>query len=447
MLIKVSKSGLNKWFIWVTYILALFPILTFGLRSVALAIWSLLGLLNFIINNTAKSQAKKNLRYLVIGIAPFVFLVFSLFYSDNYDWGVRRLIQMLPLLIFPIIFYLNRDVIDKAFKDKILWCFSISVMILVFYQMGYTVYNLDFFLGDLTETEIIRNRLSSQDVLNQDVVSGIKTRRYRSALLDITDTHFTYQGLWVIFCVFFMINKAFRFIKRKNIKGYLLLVVSMLLIAWLFMISSRMPILAMFVATFYVLFVIRKIKMKHRIALFGACTSFLVLAYFVFTPLRVRVNEIINTKFDFPSETKTEYNYDSINVRHGIYACAAHIVKENPWFGVGVGDSQDVLNACYNDKIGAKIYTWMDYNTHNQYLFFAVASGMFSLLFYLLFLYLQHKEALKYKNVLYLYFIIVVALISLTENILSRSDGVMFFTFFSSLFLFNNRDIKLHDNY
>ncbi|MDO6759754.1 O-antigen ligase family protein [Tamlana sp. 2_MG-2023] len=444
----MNKQTLLLAFLWATLVIAAFPILTFGLRSIATILWAVLGIVNYCVTPklSIKKDSKKFLHF-IIAMLPFLCLVVSLLYTQNIDYGLKRLTKMLPLLIFPIIFYLNRDVITKAFRDNILWCFSISVMILVFYQMGYTVYHLDYFLADLTETEIVRNRLSNQDVLNQDVVSGIKTRRYRSALLDLTDTHFTYQGLWIIFTVFILIKKAYMFIKRKNLKGYLLLVVSVLLTSWLFMISSRMPILAMFVAAFYVLFISRKIKLKYQIILLGASALFLVLAYLVFTPLRVRVNEIFDAKFDFPTETRTEYNYDSINVRHGIYACASHIVKDNLWLGVGIGDSQDVLNACYNEKIKAKIYTWQDYNTHNQYLFFAVASGVFSLLFYLLFLYLQHKEALKYKNGLYLYFIIVVALISLTENILSRSDGVMFFTFFSSLFLFNNRDIKLHDNY
>ncbi|TXE13002.1 hypothetical protein FUA26_04190 [Seonamhaeicola algicola] len=435
MAIRTNKAFINTCFLWFTFMLSAFPILTFGLRSIVIVLWAVIGVLS--INFERK---KKYVSYLIISILPFIYLSFTLLYSQNSTAGIKRLIQMLPFLIFPLVFYLNKDKFNKEQINKTLWCFSISVILLVFYQIVCSLFRLDYLLADLTNEEIVRNRLSNQDLLNQDVISSMKTKRFRNYLIELTDTHFTYQGMWVIFSVFFLFKEGIRFLKKKRYLGFLLIIISIILVVWLFFISSRMPILTMFIALFCTVFVFKKIKFKLKILLLGLSILVLISSYFTFTTFKARVDEIVNIKFDLPSETKDTYNYDSINVRHGIYVCAAHLVKDNFWFGVGVGDSQDALNSCYNEKIGAKIYTWQDYNTHNQYLYFALATGIFGLFFYLILLYLQHKEALKYKNELYLYFIIVVALISLTENILSRSDGVMFFAFFSGLFLFNSKN-------
>ena len=107
--------------------------------------------------------------------------------------------------------------------------------------------------------------------------------------------------------------------------------------------------------------------------------------------------------------------------------------------GVGVGDSQSELNKCYENKIGAKIYKWMDYNTHNQYLFFLVSTGIGGLLLFLISIYIHLKKSITSRQAMYFYFSIIIILISMTENILVRSDGLMFYAFFGNLFLFNSK--------
>ncbi|MFH4963793.1 O-antigen ligase family protein [Gaetbulibacter sp. M235] len=299
-------------------------------------------------------------------------------------------------------------------------------------------------MAELSKEEIVRNLLSDKNLLNEDVVSGVKIRRFRSFLLDITDTHFTYQGLWIIFSIFFLSKQGLQKFKLKKYKGLLLFGIAIILVGWLFLISSRMPIIAMVIAAFYVMFVLGRITIKSQLLLLLVTLLCLNISYFVFTTFRVRVNEIFKNKFEFPTETKNSYSYTSVNVRNGIYSCVLSLAKENLIFGVGVGDSQDELNKCYTNKIGAKIYTWKDYNTHNQYFFFLVASGLIGVVLFLALLYLHWKTATNRSNQIYLYFITIICLISLTENILSRSDGVMFFAFFSGLFLFNIKE--LNDN-
>jgi hypothetical protein len=78
-------------------------------------------------------------------------------------------------------------------------------------------------------------------------------------------------------------------------------------------------------------------------------------------------------------------------------------------------------------------------NTHNNYLYFLLATGVVGLMSFLMFILYLFKISLKPINVLKVSFCIIIALNFLTENILSRHWGVMFFTFMLIL-LFSNRE-------
>lgn len=436
--IKVNKNILSQIFIWMTFILTTFPIMTFGLRSVAIIVWTLLGVLCSLQNKKLfKEKSKQKKILLLISISPFVYLTLSLLYTQNLDLGIKRLVQMLPLFAFPVIFYLNREKFDWTKLKKILWIFSISVLALVLFEIIYSIFKLDYLLADLTEKELISNNLSNYKMLDEDVVNKIKTRRFRNFILELTSSHFTYQGLWIVFSIFFIGQQAFRFIKTKKVLSFVLLFSALIMVIWMFLISARMPILTMLLSSFAVILALKKIKTKTVMIIVTSSIISLMSAYFIFTPLQVRVNEIFQAKFELPTSGDDIENYSSINVRNGIYFCAYNVIRDNIWFGTGVGDSQQELNTCYQDKIGAKIYTWTDYNTHNQFLFFLLSSGIPGVLLFMLLIYTHFKKALQSKNQIYLYFVLIFCLISLTENLLSRSDGVMFFAFFSGLFLFN----------
>lgn len=78
-------------------------------------------------------------------------------------------------------------------------------------------------------------------------------------------------------------------------------------------------------------------------------------------------------------------------------------------------------------------------NTHNNYLYFFLATGLVGLLSFLIFILYLFKKSLKPINALKASFCIIITLNFLTENILSRHWGLMFFTFMLIL-LFSNRE-------
>ncbi len=426
-------------FIYSTFLLAVFPLLTYPVRTVTVIIWVFFGLISVY-------QTRKNLNYkqnygrlnlLIASVIPYLLLCISLLYTENLEDGYNRLRQLLPIIIFPCIFFLNQTKISKTMIKNLCWVFSLSVLIFVVYLIIKSITSLDFLLADLSYEELKSNNLHKTHNLDQNIINKLKTRRFRNFILDQSNSHFTYQGIWIIFALFFLFKECITlFRQRKTI--YLLLVLPIIILTtWLFFISSRMPILIMIAASCFTLLVFNKVSVK-RIFSFSLLTiTALVLSYLVFTPFKARVNELLNYKLELPSSGNDIENYTSTNVRNGVYYCSILTAKENLLFGVGVGDSQDKLNECYTSNIGAKIYTWTDYNTHNQYLFFLLSAGFLAFLFFIFLLIIYLRYALVLQNDLLLYFVSIICLICLTENILSRSDGITFFAFFSGLFLFN----------
>lgn len=438
------KELYNKLFIYSSCLLAIFPILTFSIRSITLIIWIFLGVLCAYHNRkNYRIHSFDHSKYLLlIYILPYILLCISLLYTSNLDAGYNRLRQLLPMVVFPIIFYLNKEIFTPKIIKKICWIFTVAVLLLVLYLMSISIFNLDYLLADLSHKELKSNNLQNIQNLSQSIIDRLKTRRFRNFILEQSNSHFTYQGLWIIFSVFFLFKEFFILLKFKN-KSYIILFLAIVvLLTWLFLISSRMPILVMLIGSFLTLIIFKSIKLKKLITSLVLLSVFLISGFFIITPFKARVNEVLNYKFELPTSGDDIENYNSTNVRNGVYYCSFDTIKDNYLLGVGVGDCQDELNKCFKNKIGAKIYTWTDYNTHNQYLYFFLSTGILGVLSFIFLFYKCFKYAIINKKDLFFYFIIITSLICLTENIFSRSDGITFFALFSGLFLFNHKIAK-----
>jgi O-antigen ligase len=138
-------------------------------------------------------------------------------------------------------------------------------------------------------------------------------------------------------------------------------------------------------------------------------------------------------------EGKYEVMHKTMNseeIRAGIYFCSLTLIKDSWLFGHGIGDVNDKLNECYKEKIKSDVYQTFYYNSHNQYIQAFLVGGIFSFLFFLLSLIYLLKTAILKNDKSFIFFIVLIICCFFTENILSRHDGVLFFSFFSSIFYF-----------
>ena len=134
-----------------------------------------------------------------------------------------------------------------------------------------------------------------------------------------------------------------------------------------------------------------------------------------------------------------KYIKTSTSIRILVWSFSLNLIKSNPIIGVGTGDIKDELIKLYK-KEGYPILVKRQYNSHNQYLQTAAALGISninSITSYVLYLLCWlGGEGLHFLAV---FLSIIVGVACLTESVLEVQAGVIFYTFFASLFAQNMR--------
>jgi len=125
-------------------------------------------------------------------------------------------------------------------------------------------------------------------------------------------------------------------------------------------------------------------------------------------------------------------------IRLAIWSCSKDILQNNWLFGVGTGDVQDNLQEAYEKRKFYFASRYNRYNAHNQYLQLWIGNGIISPILLIgcliipLFL-LYRNNTLKSPYTLFLVFS---ALIFFTESIFDTNKGIIWYSFFNSIFAF-----------
>jgi O-antigen ligase len=152
-------------------------------------------------------------------------------------------------------------------------------------------------------------------------------------------------------------------------------------------------------------------------------------------PVKRRFNDLVSTEIKKPEKYEQS---NEVNFRYVIYTCSYEILKEHWLFGLGLGNVQENLDQCYShvDYINYDDFKVKNYNSHNQYLNAWLTYGILGLLFLIYYLVASFNGGLKVHKAL----IIMVALCLLTENILEREAGVVFFVFFNTILFYLKKE-------
>lgn len=114
---------------------------------------------------------------------------------------------------------------------------------------------------------------------------------------------------------------------------------------------------------------------------------------------------------------------------------AANLIGQSPLIGHGAGSEIGLLQEKYFAK---KFYSSYLHrlNAHNEYLSFLIKTGLCGLAVYLATLIYGFKKAIRKRDVVFFSFMILIAVVSLSENVLDADKGVMFYSFFFGFFVF-----------
>ncbi len=397
--------------------IALFPVLPMGVESVLMFSGFLFSLLYFIVEGKNFWTKEKTIQ-LVLFSSLFLIFIFSLLYTKDIQRGIKFIIRLLPTILFPAIFLFNEKKIiniDRFNKITSVYCGAI-LLALIYLNI----------------------------VLFQELyVSSIKFWDFRQLIEIKTKVHGTYLAMWVGFAIVLLIYKIKNEIwsEKKYFTIFLMLIIIGYFFYWQYVIGSRMPFLATIIVCFFCLF--KNIKQM----VFAAILLVVLSAVLVLKLDRIgeRFGKLKNYDFSFP-EGKYEDNYPNISneqIRNGIYFCSYETLKQEPFFGYGVGDVDAELQSCYDNTFtNTDTYKVTNYNSHNEYLNIILSAGIIGLILFLLSNFYFIRKAVNKKSGIYISFISFIFLNFCFENILSRHDGVIFFSFFNSLLFFQYNNLN-----
>lgn len=399
------------------FLLLLFPVLPIRINSLLIGFvlaFSLLGLF-------FKSNFKQKFDYRSMLLASSYFIIaISLLYTKEIGIGLYSLEKRAVLVLFPIIFLLKKKPISSNIRELFEKIFVLIVLLFFLYVNGIII--IDFIAalnkGILQGTwvEVIR----SQDF--QYI--------YRTYFAKVSNIHPTFASIYMLFAVgIIVLNLLSAEYKEKRVWRIVLIFTIGILFLFSLLLAAKGPLLAFFISILFVLF-LRLKRAQFVLTTIGLVLIF-TISIFAVPNLKNRVKEVLH-----PNQTEV---ISSVSIRKIIHTCSWELIKENWVFGVGVGDIDEALIACY-EKYDEEKFTSTFFNTHNEYFNLFLSAGVLGLLSILITLLYPFIESIKLKDYNFLFFIVFIMICFLFENLLSRQKVVLFFAFFYLLYFYHQID-------
>lgn len=132
--------------------------------------------------------------------------------------------------------------------------------------------------------------------------------------------------------------------------------------------------------------------------------------------------------------TQTPVNNELLEPRIIRWKIALELIKKSPVIGYGSGTEKRILKERYFEKKLFNSYI-QELNSHNQYLSLLLKTGVLGLAIFIFSLFSGFSAAWSKKDTVFICFLLLIATVSFSENILDVNKGIFFYAFFFSLFL------------
>ncbi len=401
----INKNRSLIYTVLVALLFATYPLSLYA-NSIAMELIILFYFLDYKKNIKQKlNKAFKN-RFVWLSILYCVVQFFGLLYSDDIGLGLKQANHAIPFLILPII-----ALSEKVSKKHLL--------ILQDFIKYWTVAIMLFFI-----------------CYHLFVVKSTMNTFVDFTVNEISSTSQLYPSALVIIAIMITINQIV-----KNQKRILNILIAFFCLYCLLLLSSRIAVLTLIIATSYMLLAeTKRVSVINRVLLLiGALIMFSISIYNV-PRIKQKVDVFYKTT-DFDMDvilTKNSITRTKNTVEHRFlvyYTASKAIIKALP-FGYGTGDYQTALNNGYN-KIEFKIGKEKKFDTHNQFLEEFLKTGIPGGFIFLALMIALLKFS-RNNNYLIVSMIIFSLMGCLFDSFLARQHGVLFTAFFIPFFFYNN---------
>lgn len=384
--------------------MASFPATGFLTFKVSFFILLILSIINFFRNKELPLKLP-----LFVALSYFGVDFLSSIVVMNTIESCEILIRKSLFFLLPLATYSVSNHMDKKIIDRILLIFICSTATLSIYVL------IKLFLMDFLE-------LWNKNSFYHPV--------FRSNYFDLTKIYFPYLGLYFAFAFVATIHFITWAIKGRYIKLLTLVLATFIFVFPMLLFSPRTAFLALIIGFVFYLFNIS--RMKKTVVII----ALLALIFITITPnpLKERFEKITNTEWTLPSQEQAPHE---VNYRYGVYHCVFGLLKNKFPFGYGLGNVQDQLDECYSSYSynSFNSFTEKRYNSHNQFLHEILKNGLFGLISICLLFYISFVKTTPIHQT----FLIMCFIALLTENFFEREAGIIFFTFWNSIFIFQSQ--------
>ena len=351
-------------------------------------------------------------------LASFMFVSYLLViagavYSPESKEAGKEVFSKLPLLVWPLLLG-SMPGLTKSRVGSLLKVFVSSTALAMFTAFGYGLYR--YWEG------------------------GLSYVFYFNDLLSLVKVPAHYMGMYITFA-YALVLQRWASGRPLYSSRWLNLAVLVFFAFSLVFIWVRMQYLLFFFVNALIAISYLKNKFGYRKAslYFGLYSVGFALLLVLIPGSRKRLVDTYNEMRSFNQMIDNKQT----NPRKFLWTEGAGLISENLWWGMGTGAENTALNErlekvdaiFWDGKSTYQLYE-MGFNYHNSYLQVFAANGIWAFLCFLALLFypffkLKHHPYRQEARI----FLFIIILSFLTESMLQRQAGVLFFTFFYALLL------------
>ncbi len=364
--------------------------------------------------------------------SAFIFVLYfmyvlGLLWSDNQVAARFALEEKFSLFLFPLLIAFNTPFFKQNYKG-ILFAFVLGALASSIFCLAYATWESIY---------IVPGGIGFNSIDPEYANWEFGGSRFRYINLSIF-MHPTYFSIYILFAIALL----FQFLKDSpnlDKKTSILLKLSIpFFMLMLYLLSSKAVLLSALVLV--IVYSVVQYRKQNGL-LIKALIAFSVIV-FVFIALQNPRIELMIDNLNKPELFSDNLQDGSLFSRLHIWNAGTDIVKKHFFLGVGPGDtSSELLNRYiahhYIDPV------LRNSNAHNQYLETFIDLGFFGFLLLFISIIFPIFEPIDKRNTVFLVFLFIVGFNFLFESVLNMQTGVVFFSFFYSLFSILEKKDKL----
>ena len=256
---------------------------------------------------------------------------------------------------------------------------------------------------------------------------GVNHVTYRIFFERFTGLHPTYLSMYLAFSLCILMQHGHRI---NRVAKYLLFYS---LLVFLISLLAKSPLIAIALIFLHYAWVNREAMPRYKWFVAGGVV--VVIAAYLSVPfISQRINEMTGLR-------QTEHVTDnSINVRKMILSVDKDMLGHYWVTGAGPGRMMHLLKEQYLFKSLTAGYNTDNYDPHSEYFYDWLSLGLIGLIALLVALATHFTTAIRQKQYLYVYLLFICFITFFTESVLSRQQGIIFFSLFTSLFFFHRKE-------